>query len=132
MAGQGSGAGGRTDVLLVDDDHDVRGTIEQILTEEGLSVATAVDGEDALGFLETNAAALPRLILLDLMMPVMDGREFLNRARQRPQLAEIPVVIISSGRDVQREAQTLGTAGYLAKPIELEHLLDNVRRWVSR
>jgi CheY-like chemotaxis protein len=123
--------GARFDILLVDDDRDIRDTIEQILTDEGFSVSTAVDGEDALTRL-AGRGGLPRLILLDLMMPVMDGREFLARVQGDSRLAEIPIVIISSARDVQRESAALGTAGYLAKPIELDHLLTNVRRWIAR
>lgn len=119
------------DVLLVDDDRDIRDTIEQILEEDGYSVKTAVDGEDALQRLR-NDGQLPRLILLDLVMPVMDGREFLAHFAQQRQWQEVPVVIISSGRDAQREATALGAAGYLAKPIELDQLLASVRRWVTR
>jgi CheY-like chemotaxis protein len=118
------------DVLLVDDDRDIRETIEQILEEEGYGIATAADGELALQHLAVGP--LPRLILLDLMMPVMDGRAFLAEYKRLPRLAHIPVVIISSGHDARQEAATLGTAGYLAKPIELHLLLENVQRWVTR
>lgn len=117
------------DVLLIDDDQDIRETIQQILEDEGYSIATAVDGEDALQWLQT--APLPRLVLLDLVMPVMDGRQFLLWFAQQPRLAQVPVVIISSGRDARQEAAALGTAGYLSKPIELHLLLENVKRWVS-
>jgi CheY-like chemotaxis protein len=118
------------DVLLVDDDRDIRDTIEQILSEEGYGVASVADGELALERLAGDP--LPRLILLDLMMPVMDGQAFLAQFARQPRLAKIPVVIISSSRDAQREATALGTAGYLAKPIELHLLLESVRRWVAR
>jgi two-component system, chemotaxis family, chemotaxis protein CheY len=123
--------GSAIDVLLVDDDRDIRDTIEQILEEDGYRVATAVDGEDALQRLDAEPQ-LPRLILLDLMMPVMDGREFLARFTKEPRWAQIPVVIISSGRNAEREAASLSVAGYLAKPIELDLLLSCVRRWVVR
>jgi CheY-like chemotaxis protein len=119
------------DVLLVDDDRDIRDTIEQILEEDGYRVGTAVDGEDALQRLHLDGR-LPRLILLDLMMPVMDGREFLVQFAKEPKWDKVPIVIISSGRDAQREAASLGAAGYLAKPIELDLLLASVRRLVTR
>jgi CheY-like chemotaxis protein len=118
------------DVMLVDDDPDIRETIQQILEEEGYAVTTAPDGEVALQRL--GAGPLPRLVLLDLMMPVMDGREFLLRIAQEPRLGQIPIVLISSGRDARREATALGAAGYLAKPIELDLLLDSVQRWIAR
>jgi two-component system, chemotaxis family, chemotaxis protein CheY len=124
------GATVRADVLVIDDDKDVRETISQILEEEGYRVRTAIDGEDALERLR--AEPLPRLVLLDLTMPVMDGRAFLARLRDESAFAQLPIVIISSGPDARRESAALGTAGYIAKPIELDHLLENVQRWVAR
>jgi CheY-like chemotaxis protein len=108
-------------VLVVDDDPDVRDAIAEILRIEGVGVTVARDGCEALSHL-TAGAGRPSLILLDLMMPRMDGWELMARLRDNPALALIPVCIVSTsafvppGRDV------------LHKPFEIEALLAVVRR----
>ncbi len=118
------------DVLVVDDDRDVRETMLQILQEEGFAIATAVHGEEALTLLR--GGSVPRLILLDLVMPVMDGRELIGHLQKDTSLSSIPVVIISSSQNARKESTALGSAGYLAKPIDLHLLIESVRRWVTR
>ncbi len=81
------------DVLVVDDDADTRGRLRHALEKQGWSVAEAQDGRDAL---EHVARALPRVILLDLSMPVMDGFEFIERLRERPGCGTVPVVVLTS------------------------------------
>ena len=80
------------DVLLVDDDADARQRLRQALEKNGWSVAEAVDGQDAL---DQVRQALPRLILLDLAMPTMDGFEFLRELRQQPGCGTVPVVVLT-------------------------------------
>ncbi len=87
------------DVLVVDDDADARARLRSVLERQGWSVAEAADGREAL---EHVARAVPRIILLDLTMPVMDGFTFLHELRARPGGADIPVVVLSA-RDLSRE-----------------------------
>src|SRR5262245_13335746 len=84
-------------VLIVDDDHDIREALSQVLGDEGWVVATAADGREALDYLDAHRDALPEVILLDLMMPVMSGGEFRAEQLKDPSLAPIPVVVISAG-----------------------------------
>lgn len=114
-------------VLLVEDDADVRFMLSMILEAEGYQVATAADGREALDQLRTRSR--PSLILLDLMMPVMDGWRFRAEQQQDPALASIPVVVISAADGVPQKAASIGAAGYLRKPIDFDALLDMVRRY---
>jgi len=81
-------------VLVVEDDHDLRDMMEQMLHLEGFATLTAANGLEALDLLHAGASV--RVILLDLMMPVMDGWEFRRRQRADPKLADIPVVVMSA------------------------------------
>ena len=119
--------GGAGTVLLVEDDEDIRASVGDILREEGFGVVTAVDGDDALRYLRA-AAEPPRLILLDLMMPVMDGWAFRAAQLADERLAKIPVVILSAATDVDRHAAQLRVEDFLVKPLEVPRLLDAVER----
>jgi CheY-like chemotaxis protein len=109
-------------VLVVDDDPDILDAICDILDAEGYRVARARHGAEAL---EQVDAARPDVILLDLMMPVMDGVAFAHALRQRPRVRDIPIVVISADGNPQRAA-SVGAAGYLAKPFDIEALLAQV------
>jgi CheY-like chemotaxis protein len=113
-------------VLVVEDDPDIRATLCEALEDNGYSAAGAANGAEALEYLRT-AAELPCLILLDLMMPVMDGQTFRTEQRADPKLANIPVVVISAYRDVERQANDLA-AEFLSKPVRLETLLETARK----
>ena len=113
-------------VLVVDDDPDILEALSEILEAEGFEIRRARNGKEALEKLEPDA---PQLILLDLMMPVMDGWEFAQRMRQRPpEIARIPIIVLSADRNVGSKAADLGAVGHLAKPFELNDLLELVRR----
>nr|WP_046717878.1 MULTISPECIES: response regulator [Myxococcus] len=113
-------------VLVVDDDPDILEALSEILEAEGFVIRRARNGKEALERLEPEP---PHLILLDLMMPVMDGWEFAQRMRQRPTThAEIPIIVLSADRNVGSKAQDIGAVGHLAKPFELNDLLNMVRR----
>jgi len=113
-------------VLVVDDDPDILEALSEILEAEGFEIRRARNGKEALERLEPDA---PQLILLDLMMPVMDGWEFAQRMRQRPpEIARIPIIVLSADRNVGSKAADLGAVGHLAKPFELNDLLELVRR----
>ena len=113
-------------VLVVDDDRDIRETLEEILNYEGYSVATARHGADAL---EKARALRPSLILLDLFMPVMDGCEFRHHQRADPELAGIPVVVVSAAHGLEDRVGELGVAEVLEKPLKIDRLLEVVSRY---
>lgn len=108
-------------MLIVDDESDIRETVSEVLAEEGYEVHDAQDGAEAL----SKCRALhPSVVLLDLMMPRMNGWEFRAAQMHDPELAEIPVVVVSAlGR-----VSTIDAAAFLQKPFDLSDLLEVVRR----
>jgi CheY-like chemotaxis protein len=115
-------------VLVVDDEADIRFVISELLRDEGYTVALAANGREALIYLQT-ATPLPCLILLDMMMPLMNGWDFLH-ARQRDRVLQaIPVVAISAYRALAEAVVGLGVQAALAKPIDLDRLLATVQRY---
>jgi CheY-like chemotaxis protein len=111
-------------VLIVEDDPDLREMMDQMLTLEGFDTETATDGADALGKLQ-GTGAQPNLILLDMMMPRMDGWTFVDQQVKNPSIAGIPVVVLSAApRDVLRGVRA---AAILQKPLNFDHLLTVVR-----
>ncbi len=116
----------RRTVLIVDDDRDIRETLQEILEQEGYEVATAKNGLDALG---TARDERPAMILLDLFMPVMDGLEFRRRQLLDPDLAGIPVIVVSAAAGVEDSIGSLGVAGHLEKPLRIEQLFELVARY---
>jgi len=113
-------------ILVVDDDEDIREVMQELLAGEGFEVDVARDGIDALAKLEVETA--PPLILLDMMMPRMDGEAFLEALRAKPALANASVVVISGNAAAREKAGSLQAAGCLVKPFELDELLGLVRR----
>jgi signal transduction histidine kinase len=114
-------------VLIVDDDLDIRTTIADILTDAGYVVETAANGREALDHL-SQSEQQPGLILLDMMMPVMDGSAFRAEQERDPRLRAIPVVVFSAYGNVARIAESLHAAGHLKKPLRAEMLLETVAR----
>lgn len=109
-------------VLIVEDDPDTREMLGKFLELEGFHVETAANGQVALDKLENGVKAC--VIVLDLMMPVMDGWQFRRRQVEDARIAKIPTIIVSAaGRD--RMAQVSADA-YLAKPIDMDELLTRV------
>src|SRR5205814_5427601 len=109
----------------IDDDPTARELIAEQLTGEGFAVATAAGGLEGL----RRARELkPLAITLDVMMPDLDGWSVLAALRQDPQLAEIPVIMVTI-LDEQRRGVALGAAGYLTKPIERERLTRMIGRF---
>ena len=111
-------------IMLVEDDDEVRDLLGSLLGEEGFTVATAANGLEALTRLK-QLYLPPRLILLDLMMPVMDGWTFRKKQRQEPLLAEIPVVVLSTPSHLTEPA-VLGSCSFVPKPIDVPRLLSTV------
>jgi CheY-like chemotaxis protein len=114
-------------VMIVDDDNDIRDAISQILEYEGYEVLQASNGQEGIDRLRDQQK--PGLILLDLMMPVMNGWQFRTELQSNPILKEIPVVILSADGNIQQKSENIGVAGYLKKPIQLDTLLDTVKRY---
>jgi CheY-like chemotaxis protein len=115
-------------ILVVDDDEDIRLTLQQILEEEGYPSLIAANGAEALDIIRSEPRQ-PRLVLLDLMMPVMDGARFQAKMAEDPQLAAVPVVVISAGATPHRQAG-VHAAGYLSKPVDLRTLMGTIRSLV--
>jgi CheY-like chemotaxis protein len=112
-------------VLIVEDDEGVRESVAAILREEGYVVDVVASGAEALARLQREPR--PTLILLDLMMPEMDGIDFRRRQLDDPELGAIPVVIISARPDVARQAARLRVDAFLQKPMSFEELLHVVQ-----
>jgi chemosensory pili system protein ChpA (sensor histidine kinase/response regulator) len=115
-------------ILVVEDDDDIRDTLRDLLMTEGYEVDVAKDGTDAIDRLEGGQHAT--LILLDMMMPGMDGESFLAAIRRRPELAGVHVVVISGNAKARDRAQALAAEDCLVKPFELDALLGMVHRYV--
>jgi CheY-like chemotaxis protein len=118
-------------ILVVDDDHDIRAALCEILTSEGYRVVHAANGADALSRLHAQDA--PNLVLLDLRMPMMDGYEFLRRRDADSSLKGIPVIVVSA-TDVIAAAELRTThpdIHSLRKPINLGLLFDLIRREIT-
>ncbi|MBE9526328.1 MAG: response regulator, partial [Proteobacteria bacterium] len=120
-------------IMVIDDDHDARELITQILVDTNIVVETAVDGNDALRTLESIKSELPELILLDLMMPDMDGFEFLQKMQDNPLWANIPVIIVTAKtleeheRDfLQPRVNSILAKQGLAPEELLKQLLDDI------
>ena len=109
-------------ILVVDDDADFRVGLRTALEMKGYQVDEAANGEEA--FLKL-AETPPLLVLLDLQMPVMNGREMLQRMRSTTELREVPVVIIS-GFGFEWEAELMGAQGYIGKPFEPQELESTI------
>lgn len=114
-------------ILIVEDDSDLREMMEQLLTLEGYTAATAANGREALEYLRR--AEAPELILLDLMMPVMDGWEFRREQERDPHLASVPVVVLSALD--QHRARDIGATAFLKKPLDFDRLLALVRQYCT-
>lgn len=114
-------------ILIVDDDPDIREALTMILEDDGYQVVSAVNGRMALDILQ-QSRRLPQLILLDLMMPIMDGWELHAALKEDAALSAIPVVMLSADSTVNFKARGQGAAGYLAKPVDLAVLLDTVSK----
>jgi CheY-like chemotaxis protein len=114
----------RLRLLVVEDDLAIRDAMTDFLEEEGYDVITAANGDQALRMLE--ALEGPILVILDLMMPVMDGFEFLRQLRARPWLPSHRVLVITAGKGQVAPAENV--VGCLQKPFELDRLLSVIER----
>ena len=111
-------------VLIIDDDQGITESLSMLLEDEGYSVAIAKNGSEGLDYLLSHS--LPRIILLDLMMPIMDGYTFRDAQVKDTRLAAIPVVIMTAGSLTARTA-AMNAYTLVKKPIDIEHLLKSVQ-----
>ena len=116
-------------ILLVEDDPEVRDGLRSVLESAGYSVVCAGEGREALDRVRSGP---PSLILLDLMMPVMDGFEFRVQQMQDPGIASIPVIVFSAGGDLQEKVAPLRVAACLRKPVDVDALLGLIGPLVKR
>ena len=113
-------------VLVVDDDPDIRELLFTALEDEGFEVVPAANGQEALAVIRTFR---PDVIVLDLMMPVMDGWQFAAELRARDE--EIPLVLLSAARDLKAHQKALAAADVIEKPFDLSDLLPKIHRVAS-
>ncbi len=113
-------------VLVVDDEPVLRSIVREILHEEGYAVIEAADGR---GILEIMARERPALVLMDVMMPGVDGREAYRQLRSRPEHQDVPVVMMSAA--VQSNGLDPSISGFLAKPFDLNRLVELVVRLIG-
>jgi CheY-like chemotaxis protein len=115
-------------VLVVEDDPDIAQSLSDVLASEGYSVVTAANGLEGLEALR--ARGEPCLILLDLMMPVMSGGEFLSVLRKDERFSTVPVVVVSAWPN-EAARVTAQTQGFVKKPVALDSLLESAYRFCT-
>jgi CheY-like chemotaxis protein len=124
-------AGGeRPQVLVVEDDHDLREALCSVLEGEGYSAAGFANGLEALEYLRRSEP--PRLVLLDLMMPVMSGWEFREEQMKDSRLSPIPVVILSANVKADIFGASMGVAKTIRKPLSVDELVRVVAKYCER
>lgn len=116
-------------VLLVEDDDDMRESLHALLERKGFRVTSVANGLEALEYLRANER--PGIILLDLMMPVMDGWELRRELAKDPALDSIPIALLSGVVYLTNEAKTLGAIACLTKPVDLSKLYEICRQYCS-
>lgn len=117
-------------ILVIDDNADLRDGLRIVLEREGYTVATASNGRDALNRLYSGVE--PCLIIMDLMMPVMNGFEFREAQLADARLAKIPLIAYSGVTDPLQTAQQLHAVAYVHKPAEVEQLAALVRQFCPK
>ena len=121
-------------VLIVEDDREVREMLAAFLATQGFHAVAAEDGLEALHLLRTvrhRAPDTPCLVLLDLRMPRLSGGEFRRAQLGDPTVANVPVAVMSGATDAEQRAQALGAVATVTKPIDVDLLLAVVRRYCA-
>jgi CheY-like chemotaxis protein len=114
-------------ILVVEDDQDVRDAVLEVLEDEGFLAAGVANGFEALAYLG-NPMRPPDLILLDLIMPHMDGFQFREAQLKNPRLANIPVAVFTAHELAENKAAQLGASGFVRKPLKIGALLDLIEQ----
>lgn len=114
-------------ILVVEDDTSIRELLVELLESEGYAVASAVNGLEGLKHLQSEAN--PDLILIDLMMPVMDGYSFRTEQLKNPTWSKIPTVVMSAEANAKEKMKNFSITAFLSKPVELDTILKTVARY---
>src|SRR5262245_53485 len=114
-------------VLIVEDDLSTLEAVTELLESEGVTTCRARNGQEALDILR--AGTTPGLIIIDLMMPVMDGWEFCRRVAADEKMARIPIAIVTAAAAIERMPVRRNDAGFFTKPVDYGRLLEVVRRY---
>ncbi len=113
-------------ILIVEDDEAIRSTMSDLLEMEGYTIYTSENGQEALNFLSA-PPSMPDLILLDLMMPILDGFGFCEAKEKSAEIAQIPVIIMSADGNIRQKQTKTHALGYLKKPVDIDEVLKSVR-----
>jgi CheY-like chemotaxis protein len=111
-------------ILIIEDDLSIRELLVEIFESEGYSVNSSINGAEALFALEK---ITPDVILIDIMMPVMDGFSFRQEQLKNPNWNEIPVIAMSAQDQKREKLESFGIHNFINKPLDLNHLLETVR-----
>ena len=117
-------------ILIVDDDDDLQDALSESLESEGHEATCVSNGQEALDYLKSGKPVC--VILLDLMMPVMNGWEFRREQLEDAALARIPVVVLTADGRADEKARILGANGFLQKPLLAEDLVSTVEKFCQR
>lgn len=115
-------------LLIVEDDPAIRETLAELLEIEGYSVDIAANGQEAMKYL-LSASLLPDLIILDLMMPVMDGYQFRNEQKKLNHLASIPTIIMTADGKIADKQKSTNSSAYLKKPLDFNAVMETVKQY---
>jgi CheY-like chemotaxis protein len=115
---------GTATVLVIDDDAEIRQALLELLEDEDYAVVLAANGKEALDLI--TGGLKPDVILLDVMMPVMDGWHFLSARLGHPELIEVPIIIISAGQEAEHEARKVGVFEVARKPLHVDDLIRRI------
>lgn len=115
-------------ILVVEDDTSIRELLVELLDSEGYDVASAVNGLEGLRVLQTQSK--PDLILIDLMMPVMDGYSFRSEQLKNDKWSKIPTVVMSAEANAKEKMKSYNITAFLSKPVELDTILKTVSRYI--
>lgn len=117
-------------IFIVEDDADVRESLIMLLEAEGYDVGSAEDGLDAFNQLSV-MQVLPHLIILDWMMPRMDGAQFYQKKKDFPHIEQIPLILLTADGRVQEKSELIKASVGLAKPIEVDTLLSAIEKHIA-
>jgi CheY-like chemotaxis protein len=115
-------------IFLIDDEADLLQAIRDFLEDEGFLVSTAANGEEAIKKLTPKN--LPDLIILDMKMPIMDGRSFAKLFHEKYDNLS-PIVLVSGDANAQKNAQSINANGWIEKPFKLDELLKKIKEFIT-
>lgn len=119
-------------ILIVEDSDEDFYTTTRAFEEAGIAngIDRCIDGEEAIAYLESNSDALPNIVLLDLNLPKLDGREVLRKMKQSEAWCELPVIVLttSSATDDIKESYANGANSYIQKPVDLDNFIEAIKR----